>query len=239
MLLDTGAESSSFDTALVKKLGLKTEGERVAVGIEGARKGCLVRLRGFTAGPFDTRAMSNEIPVAAFDFAGLNEARVKRKMPRCDGLLGDAFLRNTKAVIDYPGRTLYVRTPLAVLWPQLAGKWVHTGGEEDGRPRQPDPTAPAWVEFKDRQLHMTDGPNRYRYGMHPAPYKDGYGVALFRPEEEYAEKLTYRTGGLLKVADGRLSLCLALDPTKIRAYPEEFKAPAGSGHQLLEFKREP
>jgi hypothetical protein len=41
------------------------------------------------------------------------------------------------------------------------------------------------------------------------------------------------------VAGDKLTVCLAFDPAKAKGkLPVDFKAPAGSGHVLLEFRRE-
>lgn len=238
MLLDTGAESSSLDLALVRKLGLKLEGEVTGVGIEGTRAGREVSLRGFSMGAFDTRDMANTLSCAAFDFTAMNASRRQLKRPRLDGLLGHSFLRLTAAVVDYPAKTLYVRTPLAGLWPSLEGTWVAAAGEEDGRPRRIDPSAPPRVEFKNRRVALTDGPNRHHFGIHVRPGKDAHAVALFPPGQEHAGQTAYRAGGLLRVSGDRLSLCLCLDVAKARGFPTDFKAPAGSGRLVLECKKE-
>jgi len=56
-LLDTGAERTTLDTALVKKLGLKQEDAVETVGVGGVEKGFEVTLRGMSIGDFDTRAV--------------------------------------------------------------------------------------------------------------------------------------------------------------------------------------
>jgi predicted aspartyl protease len=63
MLLDTGAENPSLDTGLVRKLGLKPQGEVMTIGADGPRKGVGVFLRGFSIGDFDTRATANALPL--------------------------------------------------------------------------------------------------------------------------------------------------------------------------------
>jgi len=53
-----------------------------------------------------------------------------------------------------------------------------------------------------------------------------------------AKELNYKAGALLKVKDGKLTLCLCLDLVKAKEFPDDLKAPAGSGHIVLEFRRE-
>ena len=62
----------------------------------------------------------------------------------------------------------------------------------------------------------------YRFGMHVKPEKDRFAVTLFKPWEEFDGELEYRAGGLLKVSGDKLTICLALDPTKAKALPEDF-----------------
>ena len=215
LLLDTGAESSSLDAALVKKLGLKHGDEVKFVGIGGIQKGHEVSLRGLLIGDFDTRNMANALPFRSVDLSALNAARDRRKHRRIEGVLGDGGLRLTSAVIDYPARTLYLRTPLASLWPEIEGRWVATGGQEDGRERKIDPKAPPRLEFKDRRLHLTDGTKQYTFGLHVKPEVDRrYTLVFFDPEKELAKELLgYDAGGLLKVSGDKLTVCLVLDPT--------------------------
>jgi hypothetical protein len=239
MSLDTGAARSALDMGLVKKLGLKHGDESEAVTIGGIRKSFEISLRGHLMGDFDTRTLASSLSLDAMDLTVLNTTRAQHKRQRIDGLLGCGALRLCGAVVDYPGRTLYLRTPLSGLWPDIEGRWVAVSGQEDGRKRQIDPAAAPRLEFKDRRFQLIDGTKHYRYGMHIKPEKDHYTLALFDPEEELAKELNYRAGGLLKVSQDGLSLCLCLDLLAANGkLPEDFKAPAGSGHQLLEFRRE-
>jgi predicted aspartyl protease len=237
--LDTGAEQSSLDLELVKKLGLKHEGTVEAAGIEGIRKSIEVSLRGLSIGDFDTRTMTNVIGIRGSDFTALNTDRDRRKLRRTDGLLGQALLDTSAAVIDYPTRKLYLRTPLAGLWPEVEGKWIAVSGRDDGQVRKIDPPAPPTLEFKDRRFHLTDGGKQYAFGLHVKPGANGgYMLGFFDPDQEFARKLNYRAVGLLKVNGDKLTVCLCLDLAKAKGLPDDFTAPAGSGHLLLEFRRE-
>jgi hypothetical protein len=148
-------------------------------------------------------------------------------------------LRVYAAVIDYSGRTLYLRKPLDGLWPAIEGKWAATTIRDDGRERKIDPKAPPTLEFKNRGFHLTDGGKQYLYGLHVRPEgKDRYTLVFFDPEKEFAPALDYRAGGLLNVYGDKLTLCFALAPTASKGkLPTDFKAPAGSGHVLMEFQR--
>jgi len=238
-LLDTGADRTILDTALVKKLGLKHGDAVEKVGIGGVEKGFEVTLRGMSIGTFNTRAVSGPFTLMASDLSDLNAVQDRRKLRRIDGLLGHKLLRSNSAVIDYPARTLYLCTPLNRLWPEIEGRWVASEGQEDGRVRQIDPAAPPRLEFKDRTFRLTDGNKQYLFGIHTLPVKNGHAMVFFHPEKDLAKELVYKAIGLLKVADGRLTVCLCLDnATAVKGMPEDFKAPADSGRLLLEFRRE-
>jgi len=238
-LLDTGSYGCAIDITLAKKLGLEI-GEKVEVmGLGGNLEGFEVTLRGISIGNFDTRAVVGSLTIEAIDLSIINAAADRHKRRRIDGILGHAFLKTNSAIIDYPARTLYLRTPLNSLWPEIEGRWVATGGQEDGRPRRIDPAAPPRLEFKDGSFRLTDGMKEYLFGIHVLPTKNGYAMWFFDPEKALARELGYKAVGLLKVADGRLSVCLCLDPvTAAKGLPDDFKAPADSGRLLLEFRRE-
>jgi len=164
-----------------------------------------------------------------------------RKRPRIDGILGNGLLIVNSAILDYPARTLYLRTPLGSLWPEIEGRWAATGGQEDGRERKIDPKDPPKLEFKDRRLHLTDGTKRYTFGVHVKPEKDRFTLVFFDSEKELAKQLGYTACGLLKVSGDKLTVCLCLDPSQCKKgeeFPDDFKAGADSGHILLEFQRE-
>ena len=236
--LDTGADSSLLDAALVKKLGLKQGDKIESVAIGGTHKSYETSLRGMSIGDFDTRTMANSLRLQSGDYSKVN---VDRKVQQVQGVLGNGALRINSAVIDYSARTLYLRTPLDGLWPEIAGTWVATGGREEGRERKIDPKAPPKLEFKNNRFHLTDGANQYGFGMHVQPGKDYFTLMFFDPEQELAKELVYKAGGRMKVSDGKLTICLCLDLTKAKKgaeFPDAFKTTAGSGHLLLEFRRE-
>lgn len=238
--LDTGAEFSALDMRLVKKLGLKPQGAATGVGIGGTLEGVKVSLRGLSIGDFDMRTTTESLNVVGFDFTDVNTVLVQHlKLRPVDGVLGNSDLELCSAVIDYPTRTLYLRTPLKGLWPSIEGKWVAIAGQQEGRDVHLDPAAPVRLEFKDRQFHLSDGTTTHKFGLHVQPGKDRYTLFFFDPEQELDEKLNYQTYGLVKVAGDKLTLCLCLDPAKTKGkLPDDFKAPAGSGHLLFEFRRE-
>jgi len=241
MLLDTGSEWCILNTALVQKLGLKLGDEVGMAGIGGVRKGFEVPFRGLTIGDFDTRFTIHKSNFKSADLSDINASMNSRKLPRIDGILGNSFLRLISAVINYPARTLYLRTPLGSLWPEIEGRWVATGGQEDGREHKIDPKAPPKLEFKDRRLHLTDGTKQYTFGLHVIPEGNHCRLYFFDPEKELAKQLFYTSGGILKVSGDKLTVCLCLDPSQSNLgeeFPDDFKAGADSGHLLLEFQRE-
>ncbi len=233
--LDTGAETSSLDMTVVKKLGVKQGDEVKSAGIGGLQKGFEVSIRGLSLGDFDTRTMANALPLRSVDHFSLNAERKDRLVK---GLLGNGAMSLTSAVIDYSARMLYLRTPLNGLMPDIKGRWVATGGQEEGRERKIDPKVAPRLEFKDNRFHLTDGANQYVFGVHVRPEMDRYTLVFFDPEQELANELGYKAGGLLKAVDGKLSVCLCLHPAKAKEFPDDFKAAAGSGHLFLEFRRE-
>ena len=239
LLVDTGATASSLDMDLVKKLGLKHRGETTSVGLGGRQKGVEVHLRELRIGDFDTRTVTDSFYFTGMDVTVSKEVQAKLKPGRINGVLGHLILKFNSAVIDYSTRTLYLRTPLLGLWPEIEGRWVATSGQEDGRERKIDPDNPLRLEFKDRRFHLTDKVVDIHYGMHIQPGKDFYAAFFFDPEEELAKELNYKAGTLLKVKDAKLTLCLCLSPAVAKGvFPSDFKAPAGSGHIVLEFRRE-
>ena len=239
LILDTGAELSALDKGFVQKLGLATQNDVTATGFGGSLEGVEISLRGLRIGDFDTRTTINALDAAAFDFTAINAAIVKHlKLKPIDGLLGHWDLEIYSAVIDYSTATLYLRSPLKSLWPAIEGRWVATSTRENGQELPLDPKAPLKLEFKDNRFHLTDGANELVYGMHVRSDKGISTLALFDPKKEFAKELDYEAAGLLKVADGKLTACLVLDPSKAKGVPDAFEAPAGSGRLLVEFRRD-
>ena len=74
--------------------------------------------------------------------------------------------------------------------------------------------------------------------MHVRVDKGGHALAFFDPAQELDKELDYKASGLLKVADGKLTVCLSLGSATNTGIPDEFKAPAKSGRLLVEFRRE-
>ena len=128
-------------------------------------------------------------------------------------------------MIDYPSKTLYLRTPVAGLWPKVAGEWAATRREEDGKVDPIDPKAPPRLVFRDRTLTLTDAGRQYHFGFHVGPGDGCLLVLLYPPGEELAEKLQYRSAALLKLDGGKLKLLLGVDPTKTKPAASEFTAP--------------
>jgi predicted aspartyl protease len=228
LLLDTGAGGTVLDPTLVKKLGL-TEGEEINVNtLGGDAKGRLTEVRGLKIGDLDTRRLFRS--VVAFSMP-VHEAKEDYR-----GVLGQNLLRLLSAVIDCSTHTLYLLPPLRRLWPAVEGKWVATGGEEDGKPRAIDTKRSPVVEFKDDCLRFTDGDTKYEWGIQAGPRGDGYGLVLYDPTKELDDGDPFTAGALLKVTGDKLVMCLVLKG-KAKFVPTEFAAPKGSGLVLLEFER--
>lgn len=235
-LLDTGAERSSIDKQLAKKLGLESKGEVVAKGIEGTRTGFYTAIRGMSVGNFDTRELANEFDVAVFDFQTLQSKIPERKHRKIDGLLGHSAFATCSSIIDYPRKTLYLRTPLRSLWPEIEGRWTATKLTMDGKDKPYDATNPPRLRFKDRRMMISNGTDEVEYGIHVALGKDYSTLVLFPPEKEKDDTLIYTAASLLKVSGDKMTVCLSLEASK--GIPNDFKAPAGSGFMLLELKKE-
>jgi|688.fasta_scaffold201916_2 hypothetical protein len=236
MLLDTGAASSSIDIELAKKLGLKSHGDLKAGGIGGSLNGIKVSIRDLMIGDFDTREMIRELNVAAFNYTTVRATASEHNSRKIDGLLGDSALEFNSAIIDYPKRTLYLRTPLRALWPEIEGRWVATNVKENEEEKPFDAKMPPRLTFKDRQIIISNGFEENALGIHVVPDKGRYTLALFPPEKEKDETLKYTGAALLKVSNDKMTVCLSLDASK--SAPIDFKSPADSGYILLELRRE-
>lgn len=158
-------------------------------------------------------------------------------MDRLDGTIGQSILKFTNAVIDYSSNTLYLITPLNKLWPQIEGEWVAATGEANGRPIKIDPKKAPQLEFKDRKVYYADGDTKLTYGMHLYPDENHFQVVFFDPKKEFDEKLDYENAGLLKLNNGRLTLCFYPNPKLAKAVPKGFQTEEESDLILLEFER--
>lgn len=236
LLLDTGAERSSIDKNLAKKLGLESKGEVIAKGIEGTRTGFYSAIRSISIGSFDTRELANEFDVAVFDFSSLQSKISGQKLRKIDGLIGSSALTLCSGIIDYPQKTLYLRTPLRSLWPEIEGRWTATEFTIDGQKKPFDEKNTPRLRFKDRRMMISNGTDEVEYGIHVALGKDYSTLVLFPPEKEKNDTLIYTAASLLKVSGDKMTVCLSLEASK--GIPNDFKAPAGSGFMLLELKKE-
>jgi hypothetical protein len=207
--------------------------EREAFG--GQVKGDWIRFRGLTFGGYDTRRSFAMVNGFGVDLSGMNKILTEQKLPPFHGLLGNLDLLSGSAVIDFGTNTLYLRPVKATLWPQLEGKWVGVTWESDGQKGQHNP-GDGSVEFKDGWIRFTTpGGETKEWGFHLRDEGDRYRVGLFNPKiDELADDFKYSRHGLLKLAEGKLTLVIQQDAGK---EPTEFAAPKGSGLLLVECKR--
>ena len=165
----------------------------------------------------------------------MNSARDLLKLPRFQGYLGNLDLLTGSAVIDFGTNTLYLKPIKKTLWPQLEGKWVGMAWESEGQKGQYKP-GDAAIEFKDGRIRFVTKDAAAEWGFHLRDEGDKYRVGLFDPKaDELADKFKYASGGLLKLADGKLTL--VMERGQVRKEPTEFTAPAGSGLLLVEYER--
>jgi uncharacterized protein (TIGR03067 family) len=237
-LLDTGAAGSVLDAALAKKLKLESVGKTEFYSFTGRAEADQVRLRGMEVGEFDTRTAFNTLPMTSFDLSMSTKPVKGKQNATFQGVLGHQALSLCSAVIDYSTHTLYLRQPLGALWPQVEGKWTAVGGEENGERLTLDAKSAPVFEFKSNCIHVTIGETKYHWGIHVRPDESSHVLALFDPKTELDERCEYTALGLLKVTNGKLTVCLARDVTKLKALPTEFAAPKGSGLLLLEFEQQ-
>lgn len=237
MLIDTGAHLSFIDEKLSRRLGLALGTERQWQMLGAVMTGCDVTVRGLQIGGFDTRLVGGGTTLVACDMSSLNDRFREQGEPPIAGIIGHRGFTFCSAVIDYPSKTLYLRTPVVGLWPKIEGEWIASRREEDGKADPIDPKVPSRVAFKNRELTLTDAGERRKFGFHVAPGDGCLLLLLYTPGEELAKEFHYRTAGLLIVDDNRLKIVLGIDPGKTKASASECTAPAGSGHLLLEFQR--
>ncbi|MBX9585220.1 MAG: aspartyl protease family protein [Gemmataceae bacterium] len=229
-LVDTGRPDTLLDLKVAKRLKLELGRKDRGGGLGGNFAGRTVQLPGLVIGGHDTRTDFNRFSALAGDLSQLGDAG------DVGGVLGFGALDPYAAVIDYPGRTLYLRPPLKTAWPRLAGTWAVTSWQEDEAARKLDPKAPPTLTFADNRLKLTDGGTTREFGIHLMPEDGADTLLLFDPKEEGKPDVTYTAGGLVKTAGGTMTACLFLDHTKLRMPPTEFAAPKGSGLVLLELK---
>jgi predicted aspartyl protease len=226
--LDSGSMNSFLDLKLAKRLKLKLGEEAASVGVDGKLTGRRTYVPGLTIGSYATRTDWPSLPAQAADLSLWAEAP--------GGVLGVQVLDLWAAVVDYPARAMYLRPPLATAWPRLAGTWAVTSWQEDGAARKLDPKAPPTFAVADRRLKLTDGGKIREFAIRFAPNDAGDVLLLIDPEDEGKPDLEFAGGGLVKMKDGAMTVCLLLDSDKPRAFPTEFAAPKGSGYKLLELK---
>ena len=234
--LDSGQNATVLADKVAKKLKLQPGEAYRAMGADGLWTGRRVAVPGLTFGTFDTRtdypAGVNAVAADGLRLGGSG---------RADGLIGGGLLDVYGAVVDYPGRTLYLRSPLKAAWPRLAGTWEVTSRQEDGGVPPPNPENARTFEFVGGRLKLTDrGGKTTEFVPHLAnPREDGgYELGLLDPADEGKPFAGFDTAGLLKVDGGKLTVCWVADAEKAKGVlPTEFAAPKGSGYALLELKR--
>jgi uncharacterized protein (TIGR03067 family) len=235
LVVDTGATASLFDAARLGNWGGKRLGGVESQGLGIKFKGDEVKLRGLTLGGHDTRRTWAAVYGGAFDLSRINEALALQKLPPIQGALGNLDLLTGSAVIDFGTNTLYLRPIKETLWPQLEGKWVGVRYEFDGQKGRYAP-GDGVVEFKGGRVRFTSKDGTAESGFHLRDEGDRYRFGLFDPKaDELADVFKYSSTGLLKLADGKLTL--VMEQGQVRKEPTEFAAPPGSGLLLVEYER--
>lgn len=236
LMLDTGCSLTTLDSAGLKKWGVKA-GDRVeGQGLSNTFQGDMRLLRDLHVGGYDTRRAWGGAECLGTDLAGVNKARADLKLKPVDGLLGNLTLHNGSAVIDYHTNTLYLRPLKDTLWPKLEGTWTGVAQELDGRRgKYPAGFAPT-LEFKDGRYTYSAFRESKEWGFHVQEYGPHYRVGLFDPKADGpTDDAGYTSGFIFKLAGGKLTMVMVVDPAKTKEEPTEFAAPNGSGLVLMEF----
>ena len=199
-----------LDLAVAKRLKLELGKGAGLVGPSGRGAAYRVEFPGLTLGTYDALKHWNRFEGLASDLSGLTVG------PK--GLLGMGALHGWAAVVDYPSHTLYIRPWLETAWPRLVGTWTVTSWQEEGQIRKLDSKAPPTFTFADRRLKLTNsGTDRnYAIRLSPANYAGVDIVRLYDPEKEGTATPVLLADGLIKMADGRMTACLAMDVKKTK-----------------------
>jgi predicted aspartyl protease len=185
MVLDTGAARLVLDNELAKKLGLKLGQEGWAIGAGGSQIAHLSSTRGFSIADFDTRKFSRSLEIAVTDLhefeitmTDLDSSEKERTKCRIGGMLDSATLHRYSAIIDYSTCTVYFKTPLTRVWPELEEQSIAIKDEEFRHERTEGSPAPSILEFKNGRSDVTDSVRR------AALEKRGYTAIPLMQEEE-------------------------------------------------------
>lgn len=229
--LDSGSDDTMLDLSVAKRLNLKLGEEVPSIGAGGERIDRQVEFPGLMLGTYNLFEDWKRFEGVAGDLSG-----VSNNPP--SGLFGMRALQTWATVIDYPARTLYLRPTLTSAWPRLSGSWVVTSWQEDGENRKLDIESPPTFTFAERRLKLADGGQTREHSIRLMPIDSGvYQTLLFDPKSEGNPEFVPQAGGLVKLAEGRMTACLALDIKKAKKLPPRFAAPKGSGYVLLELKQ--
>lgn len=223
-LLSSASQDTLIDLKLAKRLNLQLGEEVASIGEGGgAQVGRRTNIPGLMIGTYDTRK-DWCVAARAADLSGQPDAG--------GGELGMDVLDRYAAIVDYPSRILYLRSPLENAWPRLAGTWTATSWREEGAARKLDAKDPPTLAFANRRMKLTDGGTTREYGIHLMPYNGEDVLLLFDPKQEGKPFPEILASGRFKVKDGVMNACLDLN--KPKAIPSAFDAPKGSGYVLLE-----
>jgi hypothetical protein len=227
MMLDTGSEAVWIDSAMLKPLKLKSLGQYTTIAVGGHKTGDIADIDSMKIGDFDT-ATTSKI---------LNAVAQEGKRESYDGLLSLQTLGLFGAVIDYSSRSLYLRKPITVAWPKLAGSWKAVSWIDSGVDRQLQADTAPRFEFVDGQLKLTDGGNTKIYAIDYLPGATHDRMYFYDPKESGLIDRKFLAGGLIKVDGETMTVCLLMDLTKMKELPTELKSEAGSGHVLITLKQ--
>src|SRR5215470_2634080 len=108
LVLDTGAGATVFDAASAARLHLdlnQTEATGAGLG-SGSHPAQASLVNDLTIGSLHLASLETLV----MDLSHLNEARARKGMVACDGILGADILGGRSAVIDYGSQNLYLRS---------------------------------------------------------------------------------------------------------------------------------
>lgn len=239
MLVDTGAESSCIDPAVAVRLGLTLGTERKVQGVGGLASQWETTLPDQMAiGRLETQDSVGLNSISCVeDLSAFNERFVKNKLVPIGGVLGHGGLKLFSAVIDYPTKTLYLRSPLTGLWPTVAGEWVAVRTEQDGEKCEEEPATRHRLVFENRQLTILEGDRGVTFNFQVMPGEEAMILYLYKPEMGLKKPRLYNGVCVMTVADGKLKICMLVNPQNTRGRASEFTTGPGGGRMLFDCVR--
>jgi uncharacterized protein (TIGR03067 family) len=231
MGLDTGAAAFAvLDDTVARRIGAAVLGADSVIEVNGVRAVGHAQLSQLTVGGYPTDGGSTIVK-------GLPEFRSPEVRERTgvavDGLLGHRCLELYDGVVDYPGRTLFLRSPSQADLPRLAGEWACVRHEQEGALEPTVQNAGKRLQITGDRFLLGEGSGRLEFRMTLNGRRTPKKMDLWRSMPDGSRGGTYAS---YQLSGDRLLVCLATNPYKTER-PQVFATAPGSGTQLLEFRR--